>query len=490
MKKTLEIKVGLFTIIGLILLLLWSVEYGRLRFGKERGYKFSIIFDDVGGLGKGSDVQVAGVKVGRVLDLYFTPDQKVKVIVKIDSTETLINRNAIITVESGLVGERWLSIMPNPEIKGYIKPGEELQGENPVALEDLIKYAKKNLQEISVTLGIVQKTLNNVNQIVGDPQIQMSLKTSVKNIQEASKKANELLGSVEMDMVDLSAQVKNTLKKVGTSLYALTDEVKNNFKEIGNNVYDLTEGLETIVKENQPDIRSLVENLKATSKELQEASEAINKLVGDAQISSDLRETLSTIRRTGLIVEDIATNLKEFITDKKLQNDLQETIANTKETLANANALLEGSRDFWARKSKLMPKNIDYEVLITGERLENKDKTDASIDLLAYLYGAEGGFIKTGITDVNEENKVDLQLGKTLSNQDRIRFGIIKAKFGLGYDRKLSPNFTINVDLFDVDDLKCDFMGRYKLNERIDLIMGVDNLFNTKEYKLGTGIKF
>ena len=65
-EKTLELKVGAFVILGLAVLAGLVVQFGRVGEGFKTYYALTIRFPDASGLLKGSDVLLAGAKIGRV----------------------------------------------------------------------------------------------------------------------------------------------------------------------------------------------------------------------------------------------------------------------------------------------------------------------------------------------------------------------------------------------------------------------------------------
>src|SRR6476620_8384113 len=64
--KTLELKVGAFVIVGLAVLAGLLVPFGRIGEGFQEDYQLLIKFPDASGLLKGSDVLLAGAKIGHV----------------------------------------------------------------------------------------------------------------------------------------------------------------------------------------------------------------------------------------------------------------------------------------------------------------------------------------------------------------------------------------------------------------------------------------
>lgn len=64
--KTLELKVGGFVLVGLAVLAVLLVQFGRIGEGFQSYYPLLVKFPDASGLLKGSDVLLAGAKIGHV----------------------------------------------------------------------------------------------------------------------------------------------------------------------------------------------------------------------------------------------------------------------------------------------------------------------------------------------------------------------------------------------------------------------------------------
>src|SRR2546423_8773890 len=67
-ERGLEFKVGIFVFAGLAMLGALVVQFGRLGEGLKTYYALTIRFSDASGLLKGSDVLLAGARIGKVAD--------------------------------------------------------------------------------------------------------------------------------------------------------------------------------------------------------------------------------------------------------------------------------------------------------------------------------------------------------------------------------------------------------------------------------------
>src|SRR6266545_8320780 len=65
-ERGLEFKVGAFVFVGLAMLGALVVQFGRLGEGLKTYYPLTVRFNDASGLLKGSDVLLAGAKIGKV----------------------------------------------------------------------------------------------------------------------------------------------------------------------------------------------------------------------------------------------------------------------------------------------------------------------------------------------------------------------------------------------------------------------------------------
>ena len=64
--KGLEFRVGAFVFVGLAVLAALVVQFGRINEGFKTYYGLTVQFPNASGLLKGSDVLLAGAKIGRV----------------------------------------------------------------------------------------------------------------------------------------------------------------------------------------------------------------------------------------------------------------------------------------------------------------------------------------------------------------------------------------------------------------------------------------
>lgn len=131
------------TVLGAVVLLvaagflIWA--YQRSSVSATGGYELRALFDRVDGLEVGADVRVAGIRVGKVIDQYLDTDTYRAVVVFTVKEDVRLPRDSTASVvSSGLLGSRYLNIVPGAE-DAYLQPGDAITFTQPALnLEELI----------------------------------------------------------------------------------------------------------------------------------------------------------------------------------------------------------------------------------------------------------------------------------------------------------------------------------------------------------------
>src|SRR6202795_939236 len=141
MERTkINVAVGLFLVIGVLVLAYLSIRLWKVSFLGGSGYVVSADFPSVGGLKAGSSVEIAGVQVGRVESIGLA-DYQGRVVLRLDG-DVKIQEDSIASIKTkGLIGEKYIRISPGGSDKIIPPNGRIREVEPPVDLEELIsKY--------------------------------------------------------------------------------------------------------------------------------------------------------------------------------------------------------------------------------------------------------------------------------------------------------------------------------------------------------------
>ncbi len=140
-----ETAVGIFVILGLVCVGYLAIKLGRMELFSRQGFELSARFDSATGLRAGADVELAGVPVGRVVNIRLDPDpMRTQAIVELRLDHDLhLSDDSIASIKtSGLIGDKYVSLSRGGS-ETLLGPGGVItETESPMDLESLIsKYA-------------------------------------------------------------------------------------------------------------------------------------------------------------------------------------------------------------------------------------------------------------------------------------------------------------------------------------------------------------
>lgn len=192
-KAKVEAKVGIFVFISLIILVYFVMHIGDIRL-LSSGYNLKVFFGFANGLKISAPVRVAGVDAGEVRDMkvFFDPEAK-KTRVEVSfwvRNETKIPRDSRVMINTlGLLGEKYLEILPGSDYSNLFKDGDILAGEDPVSMEEIGHLGRR----IAVKL---EEVMESLNQVVGDEKLQLSLKETVENLDHLTREMRLILDKI------------------------------------------------------------------------------------------------------------------------------------------------------------------------------------------------------------------------------------------------------------------------------------------------------
>lgn len=141
-KITTEFSVGLFMLLGLACIGYLAVKMGNLDLFRSGDYQVEARFTSVSGLSEGAYVEVAGVRVGKVLSITYEPENALAhVVLSIENNISLPDDSTASIRTAGIIGDKFVKITPGGS-QDYLESGMEIVETEPsINLEELIsKY--------------------------------------------------------------------------------------------------------------------------------------------------------------------------------------------------------------------------------------------------------------------------------------------------------------------------------------------------------------
>src|SRR5271155_198673 len=126
-KSRLELKVGLFVLIGLALLAVLAIQFSKGTSIFRGTYELRLHAVNVGGLKERAGVLLAGVQVGTVSHIQLAEDTKSVVIILLIYKDFKIYGDARFVIEqSGFLGDQFVSVIPTENKERRLVNGDEV----------------------------------------------------------------------------------------------------------------------------------------------------------------------------------------------------------------------------------------------------------------------------------------------------------------------------------------------------------------------------
>jgi phospholipid/cholesterol/gamma-HCH transport system substrate-binding protein len=178
----LEFKVGIFVFIGCAALAGLVVKFGRLGEGVKTYYELTVRFADASGLLKGSDVLLAGARIGRVSGgpRLVRGGPGVMVPLRIYDYVKIPLDSKFTVGSSGLLGDRFVTVTPpTGPPSGYIPKNAAIDGTRETGIDDLTRQGGE-------LVGDLRTTVQKLNQETLSAQNMENLKASMEHLNQAT----------------------------------------------------------------------------------------------------------------------------------------------------------------------------------------------------------------------------------------------------------------------------------------------------------------
>src|SRR5438105_4705036 len=184
-ERGLEFKVGVFVFAGLAMLGALVVQFGRLGEGFKTYYALTIRFSDASGLLKGSDVLLAGARIGKVSDgpRLVREGNGVAVPLKIYDYVKIPEASKFTVGSSGLLGDRFVSVtMPPGERKVYLPANAHVSGARETGIDDLTREGGQLVGDLRGMVQNMNTTVTRLNEEALSGANMQNLKASMEHL--------------------------------------------------------------------------------------------------------------------------------------------------------------------------------------------------------------------------------------------------------------------------------------------------------------------
>ena len=331
-----ETKVGVFFLVGLIILSVITFKVEDLGSLFRRQTVMRARFSHAAGLKEGDTVAIAGVKKGEIDRIDLT-DEGVEVIMQIDA-DARIKADARAEIAwGGLLGNRYVDITLGTPAAEALPPNALIPTEESVRLSSVLRKIDRaagqfeNLLAEDNVLGKVGKVMDNmaditdkiasgkgtIGKLVNNPELYDSAAEVAADIRDQKGTIGKLIRSDELYTKALA--VVDDLKSASARVEKL---IAGNDDRIGNILKHLEEAV--------PEAKDAFTGIKNLAKKVEEGEGVLPALLDDVEMRDNLKNSLAKVSKALDKVEQFATNLQEgkglaatLVNDETLANDVR-----------------------------------------------------------------------------------------------------------------------------------------------------------------------
>jgi phospholipid/cholesterol/gamma-HCH transport system substrate-binding protein len=287
-----SVKLGLFIVVGAILLTFLIFKMGSKSRLFEGRKKIVVKFENTQGIKNGNDVRFSGVNVGAVHEIEIENDSIVRVVLSIDSKAAeFIKKDSKATISSeGLVGAKFVGISAGSENSSKIEDGDSIKSGKSFEVDELLKSISKAGENASKITDRIDSMANSIamgNGVLGallaDTMLQKKVESIAYSLDETGKKTNLMA----QDLMTVPDQIN----KITTKVQQVTDTLQvtsSNSVRISDNIQEFSKGLNS-------------------------DSTTIGKIVGDTAMAKNIDHTIDQVNTTAEDVEATSSKVRNNI---------------------------------------------------------------------------------------------------------------------------------------------------------------------------------
>jgi phospholipid/cholesterol/gamma-HCH transport system substrate-binding protein len=387
------ILIGLFTILGFLGMLAFSLWFARVELDRQFAY-YDVKFTSVSGLARASDVRFAGLPVGQVVEVRLSPDNDGSILVRLEvAQDTPVRAGSVATIESqGVTGVSFVGISPGevgepllrdvstlevPEIPAGRSMLQSLSEDAPALVEEVLAVVRdisglinsenvgrvdsilinlerasegfaQSLDDFSVVAGAISGfaiEISNFNVMLEDvtSQAQQLFTTADQTIASIQDLARETQTTMETGTKTL----EQTTQTMATAQTYITEDLARTTKELSDGLLETRAQIATLGEEASAMLAQFKTTGETATARLAEAEATIKAT--DLMIVQ-LNETLISMDQASVSFDDLVTkDGAELVAEARAalapisraaQEDLPAMVADIRAATATANRVM------------------------------------------------------------------------------------------------------------------------------------------------------
>ncbi|MDZ4817870.1 MAG: MlaD family protein [Planctomycetota bacterium] len=360
-ERVMQFRVGVMVLAAILITGILVLFFNNVPSLVTGSYDVHVVFPQAPGVAKDTPVRRSGILIGRVTNVRFTENDEVLVTLEIEG-DRAVRKDDDVRVTTSLLGDSQIEVIrksnpyvqasdsnpqsrttAKPSISPQVDPGATIQGsvaENPLqtfaelkgdfsrTADSLTKAGNEvgklanNLNKVfegndkgfdqlfkqtETTLATFEKTLKNIDDVIGDPQVKANLKQSMVELPKLLADAQQAINGINQAMRTVDSNLQNIegltkpLGERGPQIVANMDSSVARLNDLLAQVEQFSRALNS--KEgslgqliNNPDV---YQQLNQAAENINELTKRLRPIVEDARVFAD-----KIARHPGVILTD------------------------------------------------------------------------------------------------------------------------------------------------------------------------------------------
>ncbi|MFO0947814.1 MAG: MlaD family protein [Planctomycetota bacterium] len=343
-EQRMQFAVGLVTLVAGFALAAIIIWFGEFQFVFQPRKVYYVTFTNALGAEPGMPVRRAGMRVGEVRRVEYSPEWSLVVLeISLDGNNDLREGDEPTLKQQSLLGDFYVDIDVRQDMRGkpdrpIIPPGATLEGRPAVGIEDALGAAENLVPNANDTLKDIQratkqwtdvgdtanrimrnneqqintileqtrdsterlaKTLESINNIL-DPTTQENLRVTMQNVRDASE-----------DLTPVIDATKKTIEQISTTTGKL-DEVASNLATATKPLAERSASTLQNLDESVMSLNEVLGDLKVMVRQFRTQDGTLKRLATDPSLYQNLDDAAVLLVRNLAELEKVMGDLKVF----------------------------------------------------------------------------------------------------------------------------------------------------------------------------------
>jgi phospholipid/cholesterol/gamma-HCH transport system substrate-binding protein len=298
-----ETIVGLFILLALGIFFYMTFFLGVFRVDRLHYNSYELYFSDVSGLEKKADVKIAGVKVGWVDKIELVDNEyNAKAHIMVSKRYILRSDAYAIVRQEGVLGQKYLEIIPGDPLLPAIKAGEALSkpGRSPVAVDEILHKVKEiasNVQDVTHSLQASFGGLEGqerMREMFGNMQEAVARIAAFSAVLDRTLSRNEdSINSMMGDFREFARDIRENFPSIRQWIERVSEHLDRDIGRVANKLDSTTSALEDAALH----VRNSFKNINSVAEKIDEGKGVIGKLINEDETYHDLKVTVQGLKK-------------------------------------------------------------------------------------------------------------------------------------------------------------------------------------------------